>query len=98
MKPLTTPDGEEFSLGFTAGLPTSASGPNLFLLKDGSIHSGDLLWVKNALSPTGESRVLRTTNPTGGIHERFDIPASKIVGYAFAGARYPFSSELASAY
>jgi len=98
MTTVKTRDGGDFTVTFTEGLPLSGAGPSIFLMKDGSIHCGDLVWVDNALSPTGSSRVLRTTNPVGGLHEIFDIPVSKIQGFAFAGAQYPFSQELASAY
>jgi hypothetical protein len=98
MTSVKTPDGVDFQLSFEAGLPGFGSGPNVFLMKDGSIHCGELVRVKYALAPSGESQVVRTTNPAGGFHEVFDIPASRVIGYAFAGARYPFSNELASAY
>jgi hypothetical protein len=97
METVNTPDGEPFALKFTPGLPMGA-GPWIFLAKDGSIHAGEIMRVKNALSPTGESQVLRTTNPTGGKHDIFDISVSKLAGYAFAGQQYPFASELGSAY
>lgn len=98
MTTVKAPDGTNFTLNFTAGLPPAGAGPTIFLMKDGSIHAGDLVWIDNALSPTGKSRVLRTTNPTGGLHEVFDVPESRIIGFAFAGAQSPFSRELASAY
>lgn len=98
MTTVKAPDGTEFTLSFTAGLPLSGTGPNIFIMKDGTIHSGDLVWIDNAHSTTGRSRVLRTTNPAGGLHEVFDVPESHILGFAFAGAKYPFADELASAY
>lgn len=98
MTKVKAPDGTDFSLSFTAGLPHSGTGPNIFLLADGSIHCGDLVLIKNSLSPSGQSRVLRTTNPTGGLHHVFDVPESQIIGFAFAGAQSPFAREMASAY
>jgi hypothetical protein len=97
METVNTPSGEPFSVKFTPGLPKGA-GPWIFLDKHGSIHAGEIMRVKNALSATGESQVLRTTNPTGGLHTPFDIPVSKLLGYAFAGNQSPFASELGSPY
>lgn len=94
MTTVKAPDGCDFTLNFTAGLPLAGAGPTIFLMKDGSIHAGDLVWIDDALSQTGKSRVLRTTNPTGGLHEVFDVPESRIIGHAFAGARGPFAREL----
>lgn len=94
MELVQTPDGETFSLQFNVGLPTGG-GPWIFLAKDGSIHSGEIVTVDNALSPTGKSQVLRTTNPCGGLHSVFDISVSKLLGYAFAGQQGPFARELA---
>lgn len=67
----------------------------MFLANDGSIHAGEIITVDNALSPTGFGKVLRTTNPFGGLHSVFDIAASKIIGHAFAGPQCPFARELA---
>jgi hypothetical protein len=97
MELVTAPDGEPFTVKFTPGLPMGA-GPWIFLDKKGSIHAGEILWIENALSPTGRSQVLRTTNPAGGKHSIFDIPVSKLLGYAFAGDQGPFVTELSSAY
>lgn len=87
------PINQIFSISFEAGLP-HGEGPWLFLANDGSIHAGELLWTDNALSPTGKSQVIRTTNPTGGLHAVFDIPASKVIGHAYAGPQHPFALEL----
>lgn len=97
METVNTPSGEPFTVKFTPGLPKGA-GPWIFLDRNGSIHAGDIVRVKNALSPTGESQVLRTTNPTGGKHDVFDMPVSWILGHAFAGNQSPFASELGSPY
>lgn len=91
---VNTPSGELFSVKFMSGLPKGA-GPWIFLTRDGAMHAGEIVTVKNALSPTGQSQVLRTTNPTGGLHTVFDIPVSKVMGHAFAGQQWPFSKELA---
>ena len=66
MTTLKRPDGTDFTLNFTAGPPPAGAGPTIFILKDGSIHSGDLMWKDDPLNPFGKSRVLRTTNPVGG--------------------------------
>lgn len=95
---ITAPDGSAFSLSFKSGIPSSGEGPLLFLLRDGSVHCGDLVWIKDALNPSGQSRVLRTTNPVGGLHEVFDVPAAHIIGYTFAGPQWPFAKERATAY
>lgn len=87
MTKLKKPDGTDFALNFIAGLPPAGEGTSIFILKDGSIHSGELMWTDNSLSATGKRRVLRTTNPADGLHEVFDIPASHILGYAYAGPR-----------
>jgi hypothetical protein len=97
-KRITATDGSDFALSFKSGLPSSGEGPSLFLMRDGSVHCGDLVWVRDALNPSGQSHVLRTTNPVGGLHTVLDVPASHIIGYAFAGAQWPFAKELASAY
>jgi len=88
------PSGEMFTLSFTSGLP-AGGGPWLFVTRDGSIHAGEILWVDDALSPSGRNQVVRTTNPAGGLHSPFDIPVKRVIGYAFAGQQWPFSSELA---
>lgn len=95
---IAAPDGSAFSLSFKSGLPSSGEGPCLFLLQDGSVHCGELLWIKDAHIPSERRRVLRTTNPAGGLHTVFDVPAARILGYAFAGPQWPFVEELASAY
>lgn len=87
MTTLKKPDGTDFKLSFTEGLPPAGAGPTIFILKDGSIHSGELTWIDSVLSQTGKSRVLRTTNPVDGPHEVFDVPVSRILGYAYAGPR-----------
>lgn len=75
-------DGRPISLTFTPGLAgaVAAPGPCLFLMKDGSVHAGDVLWAANVL-------VLRTSNPAGGLHTVFDIPASQVLGFTSAGPR-----------
>lgn len=94
MEHVQTPGGETFSLQFKVGLPTGG-GPWLFLSNDGSVHTGEIVTVDNALSPTGFSKVLRTTNPFGGLHSVFDIAVSKIIGHSFAGQQWPFAREMA---
>jgi len=94
MEFVQTPEGQPFTLQFTAGMP-KGPGPWVYLTKDGSVHAGDVVTVDNALSPTGKSDVVRTTNPTGGLHHPFDIPVSRVLGHAFAGQQWPFSRSLA---
>ena len=86
--PLLTPFGNKFELEFIAGLPNGVGGPYIYVAMDGSLHAGALIWVKNVLSPTGASRVLRTTNPVDGVHSVFDIAAESIVGHALALPRW----------
>jgi hypothetical protein len=53
------------------------------LLDDGSIHAGDVL--RN--SKTFPAGALSTTNPAGGLHEKFEIPLCRVIGWADAGRR-----------
>lgn len=75
-------DGKPFELTFTPGLPAAglSTGPCLYLTKDGSVHAGDVLWHSG-------NQVVRTTNPAGGLHTVFDIPASQVIGYSSASPR-----------
>lgn len=75
MSEKVTRDGEVFTLLFNKGLPPPLAGHLLFLLNDGSIHSGELIGKDG-------KRVLRTTNPAGGLHTVIDISESRIDGYA----------------
>lgn len=83
-KPLSGPDGQPFSVAFNEGLPPSGNGPCIFVLDDGSIHAGAI--VRN--SGTFPSGALCTTNSAGLVHEQFEIPLHRVVGYADAGAQY----------
>jgi hypothetical protein len=87
---VTSPGGKVFSVTFYRGLPPASIRPCLFLLDDGSMHAGDLV---PGVEPG--SQLLRTTNPTVGLHEKLDIPVRRVQGYAFAGKQFPFSNELA---
>ena len=87
---VTAPSGAVFSVDFYRGLPPASMRPCLFLLDDGAMHVGDLV---PGIEPG--SQVLRTTDPAGGLHEKLDIPAQRVQGYAFAGRHSPFSEELA---
>lgn len=75
-------DGLTVSLTFTPGLEASLLSPSpcLYLMKDGSVHAGAIVWQD-------DRQVLRTTNPVGGLHTVFDIPASQILGCTSAGPR-----------
>ncbi|KZN20751.1 MULTISPECIES: hypothetical protein [Pseudomonas] len=76
-------DSQLFTVTFTAGLPGPFDGPCIFLMVDGSIHSGEVVRKTNTF-PAG---ALRTTNPAGGFHEKFEIPLAKVIGWANAGPR-----------
>jgi len=67
-----------FSLTFTHGMPPPLSGPNIYLLHDGSIAIGELAWEDN-------KQWLKSFNPAG--MTPMDIAANKIIGWAPAGPR-----------
>lgn len=77
-------EGKPFVLTFTKGIPPSASEVFLFLLDDGSIHEG----VIDYTSKTFPQGAISTTNPIGGIHEKFEIPLRRVAGYASAAPQY----------
>jgi hypothetical protein len=83
-QPLNGPDGKPFTVAFNQGLPPAGSGPCLFILDDGSIHSGAI--VQN--SKTFKNGALSTTLTAGSTFEQFEIPLHRVVGYADAGAQY----------
>ncbi len=83
MPNVTRPDGQPVNVTFTAGLPGPFDGPCIFLLDDGSIHAGDVL----RSSKTFPAGALSTTNPAGGLHEKFEIPLCRVIGWADAGRR-----------
>lgn len=83
MQNVTRPDGQPVNVTFTAGLPGPFDGPCIFLLDDGSIHAGDVL----RSSKTFPSGAISTTNPAGGLHEKFEIPLCRVIGWADAGRR-----------
>ncbi len=76
-------DGQPVTVTFKSGLPGPFDGPCIFLLDDGSIHAGEVL-RSTATFPAG---ALSTTNPVGGIHEKFEIPLRRVLGWAYAGPR-----------
>lgn len=77
------PTGQAVTLSFTPGLPGPHDGPCLFILDDGSIHTGAIIYNSKTL----RAGALSTTNPVGGFHEPFEIPLRKVIGYAYAGQR-----------
>ena len=83
MANVTRPDGQPVNVTFTAGLPGPFDGPCIYLLDDGSIHAGDVL--RN--SKTFPAGALSTTNPAGGLHEKFEIPLCRVIGWADASRR-----------
>ncbi|HBO5516225.1 TPA: hypothetical protein L4559_005153 [Pseudomonas aeruginosa] len=88
--PLVMADGEQpFALTFKSGLPQSGSGPVIFLLDNGSIHEGKLVD-----SETFKAGALLTFSFAGGTPTQFEIPIHRVLGYAYAGPRHPFASEL----
>ncbi|MDF9778891.1 hypothetical protein [Pseudomonas baetica] len=80
---VTRPDGQPITVTFTAGIPGPFDGPCIFLLDDGSIHAGEV--VRN--SGTFPAGALSTTNTAGGIHEKFEIPLRRVIGWADARPR-----------
>lgn len=79
MKKIQTAAGDDFALTFTPGLPPPATGPNLYLLYDGSVAMGEL-----DRDASGK-QWLRSINPVG--MTPLDIAANKIIGWAPAGPR-----------
>ncbi|WP_430446300.1 MAG: hypothetical protein ACQZ2J_01975 [Pseudomonas piscis] len=76
-------DGQPVTVTFNIGLPGPCDGPCIFLLDDGSIHAGEV--VRNSQTfPTG---ALSTTNASGGIHEAFEIPLRRVIGWADSSPR-----------
>jgi hypothetical protein len=71
--------GADFALTFTPGLPTPLTGPNVYLLYDGSLAMGELD------RDTDGKQWLRSLNPTG--MTLLDIAVNKIIGWAPAGPR-----------
>ncbi|MGI0646813.1 hypothetical protein ACRCPS_17510 [Pseudomonas aeruginosa] len=80
---VSDPAGQPVTVSFTPGLPGPHAGPCLFILDDGSIHTGAIVYDSEAL----RAGALSTTNPVGGFHEPFEIPLRKVIGYAYAGQR-----------
>ena len=76
---IKTASGETFALPFTPGMPPSLSGPNVYLLRDGSIAMGAL--ETDDLDKTW----LKTFNPAG--MTPMEIPAEQIIGWASAAPR-----------
>lgn len=77
---VTRPNGQPVTVMFNAGLPGPFDSPCIFLLDDGSIHAGEV--VRN--SKTFPAGALSTTNPAGGIHEKFEVPLGRVLGWADA--------------
>lgn len=73
-----TASGDVFSLTFTKGLPTTLTGPNLYLLYDGSMAMGEIV------KKDGKDW-LQTYNPAG--MTPMEIAANKIIGWTAAGAK-----------
>jgi hypothetical protein len=73
-----TASGETFALAFTPGMPPSLSGPNVYLLNDGSIAMGEL-------TTEDGKQWLKSFNPAG--MTPMDISAEKIIGWASAAPR-----------
>ena len=67
-----------FNLTITLGMPPPAYGPNVYLLYDGSLAMGELVWKDG-------KQWLRSFNPVG--MTPLEIAASKIHGWASAGPR-----------
>lgn len=81
--PVLNPDGDPFQLQFTAGLPGPVDGHCIFLLDDGSLHAGAI--CRDSMSfPEGS---VITTNPAGGVQEKFEVPLVRVVGWASAAPR-----------
>lgn len=70
--------GGDFTLTFALGMPPPAYGPNVYLLYDGSLAMGELVWKDG-------KQWLRSFNPVG--MTPLEIAASKIHGWASAGPR-----------
>jgi hypothetical protein len=71
--------GADFALTFTPGLPTPLTGPNVYLLYDGSLAMGELD------RDTNGKQWLHSLNPVG--MTPLDIAANKNIGWAPAGPR-----------
>jgi hypothetical protein len=78
MKNIQTATGADFALTFSPGLPPPLSGPNVYVLYDGSLAMGDLVAEEG-------KQWLRSVNSVG--MTPLDIAANKIRGWAPAGPR-----------
>ena len=78
MKNIQTATGADFALTFLPGLPPPLSGPNVYVLYDGSLAMGELVIDDG-------KHWLRSINPVG--MTPLDIAVNKIRGWAPAGPR-----------
>jgi hypothetical protein len=75
---------DAFTLSFNKGLPPALSGPNVYLLYDGSIAMGELVTEDG-------KKWLKSFNPAG--MTPMDIAANKIIGWASAAPRRGFLDQ-----
>ena len=76
--PVTTSDGEVFTLRFIKGMPRPLSGPNAYLLYDGSIVMGNIETVEG-------KKWIKSFNSAG--MTPMEISADKIIGWTSAAPR-----------
>lgn len=75
---IKTAKGEAFALTFTPGMPPTLSGPNVYLLYNGSIAMGELV-IEDG------KKWLKSFNPAG--MTLMDISTAKIIGWTSAAPR-----------